>query len=105
MVVGGCLEERKHPTFKDKNENPGNLTSTPKEVKEQITSENTSRYAKDKVTRSSWHGFLKKSYLTNLITTCDEMVAFADKMRALDISCIDFNNAFYALPVISSLTN
>lgn len=101
--VDAWKKENVIPIFKkDKKEDPGNyrpvhLTSITGEAREQIILENTSRHAKDKVTRSSWRGFMKKSCLTNLITTCDEMPALVDEMRAVDISCLGFNKAFHAV--------
>lgn len=43
------------------------------------------------MTESNHHGFMKKSYLTNLIATCDEM-------RAVDVVCLDIGNTFQTVP-------
>lgn len=40
---------------------------------------------------------MKKSCLTNLIITCDEMPGLMDEMRTVDISCLGFNKAFYTI--------
>ena len=104
MVMGGCLEERKCRSYLQEGQEEGS-----RELQASLphlhpwgsegtnTLENSSRLAKDKVTRSSWRGFMKKSCLTNLITACDEMPGLVDEMRAVDISCLGFNKAFHAV--------
>lgn len=40
---------------------------------------------------------MKKSCLTKLITTCDEMLGLVDETRAVDISCLGSNKAFHTV--------
>jgi len=51
-----------------------------------------------KVSRNSQCRLTKdKSYLTNLIAACDEMMAYADEGRGLDGRCIGFSDYFNAV--------
>lgn len=104
-------KENGTPIFKkDKKEDPGNyrpvhLPSIHGEVREPVILEYTCRHAKDKVTRSSWCGFMKRSCLTNLMTTCDETPGLVDEMRAVDISCLALIRLSILSSIMSLLTN
>lgn len=86
-----------------KKEDPGNyrlssLTSFPGKVVEQLMPETIFRPVKDKVIRSSQHGFAEgKSCLSNLISFYEEVTSLVDKGRAMDIVFLDFIVAFDAV--------
>lgn len=47
------------------------------------------------MTENSQHGFTYgKSRLTNLIVVCDKIIGFVDETRAVDVTYLDFSEAF-----------
>ena len=68
----------------------------PRKVIEPLILETISRHLKSKkVSSSSQHGFTKwKSCLTDLITFHDELTGLVDKMRAVDVVCLNFSEVF-----------
>jgi len=91
------------PVFKkSKKENPGNyrlvsITSVPGKVMEQLVLDVISKQVEEKkVISSSQHGFTKgKSYLTNLIASCDGMTSWVDEGRAVHVVYLDFSKVFH----------
>lgn len=65
-------------------------------VMEQIIRETISKHIpREKVTVSSQHGSMEeKSCLTNLIGFYDQMTGLVDEGRAVDITYLDFSQAF-----------
>lgn len=52
-------------------------------------------YDEQNVTGNRQHGFNKgKSYMANLIVSCDEMTGFVDKGKTLDVIYLDFSKSF-----------
>lgn len=97
---------------KGKKEDPWNYrlvsitTTFPGKVMEQILLEKISRHVKNKqMTRSTHHRFTMKSRLTNQIATCNEMCGMMDEIRAVDVVCLGFGNAFHTVPHNNLLTN
>ncbi|GAB0179383.1 mitochondrial enolase superfamily member 1 [Grus japonensis] len=87
------------PIFKKgKKEDPGpvSLTLILGKVMEQLILESISRQIKDKnIIRNSKYGFTKrKSWLTNLINSYDEVTGQVDEGRAVDILYLDYRKAF-----------
>lgn len=65
----------------------------------QILLEIISRHVKDKqMTRNTHHRFTKNSLLTNQIATCNEMTVMMDEIRAVDVVCLGFGNAYHTVP-------
>lgn len=64
------------------------LTSIPEKVKDQLVLETVSRHMKDKEVISS-----QKSWVTNLLTFCDEMTGSLDEGRTVDTVYVIFSKA------------
>lgn len=61
--------------------------------------EHTSRHVKDKkMLGNSLHRFIKcKSCMTNRVAFYSEMTGFVDEEGAMNVTCLYFSNAFYAV--------
>lgn len=108
MATGEVPEDQRKanvtPIFKkDRKDKAGNyrpvsLTSNFGKVMEQLTQETISKHTNDKKIKSSQHGCTKrKSGLTSFINLHGEMPGLLDEEKAVDIFCLDFSKAFYAV--------
>jgi len=49
--------------------------------------------------RTGQHGFMKgRSFLTNLISFCDQVTRLAEEGKAVDVVYLDFSKAFDTVP-------
>ncbi|TRZ07853.1 hypothetical protein HGM15179_019255, partial [Zosterops borbonicus] len=86
---------------KDKKDDPGNykpviFTSVPGKVKEKIILGDIEKHLKDNtVIDHSHHGFMRgKSFLSNLISSYDEVIHLAERGKPVDIIFLDFSKTF-----------